>query len=426
MKIFILQNQIYTKPLEYILLVLSQNKSFEIQFVKNKSDSDVIFDHQDENSEYIDIIFYESLIVNKQYDFKFYFQESYYITNNNNIDYLATAFYMINCFQEYDDTKNQFDGYGRFKYESSYQKHFDCIQENIVQKCFNEFCRKSPAFQKITNTKRKTKIFLSHDIDNINQAILQDGFWALKKGRLDIIFKLTVNALLLKPDWSNIDKIVNLHDAYNLKSTFFWLVTKSVGEKNITNADYSIESIKKDVLLSKSNGLHKSSCNLSFEKEIEVLPFQTSINRYHFLNFNLPAAWDKIEESPIKLDASLGFAENYGFRNSYALPFSPYNLNTKKAYSFVEVPLHVMDRTLHQYLKIQREKTASTVIDFLEKYQYDSIISILWHNNYFTNYKYGGYLKEYTKILSYIYENKIETLVPEEILTEFLFKKNTK
>jgi len=42
----------------------------------------------------------------------------------------------------------------------------------------------------------------------------------------------------------------------------------------------------------------------------------------------------------------------------------------------------------------------------------------LWHNTYFTDYKFNSYLTEYKKILTYIYENKIEVLSPVQLIEE--------
>ncbi len=135
--------------------------------------------------------------------------------------------------------------------------------------------------------------------------------------------------------------------------------------------------------------------------------------------FNVPAAWDHLQESSIMLDASLGFAERFGFRNGYGLPFRPYNLKTDLQYDFIEVPLNVMDGTFYKYMNIPVDKTADLIINFLEKNKLNSIVSILWHNTFFTNYKYKGYLDEYKKILTYILESNLKSVSPQEIINEY-------
>jgi hypothetical protein len=228
-----------------------------------------------------------------------------------------------------------------------------------------------------------------------------------------------MNEILLNPHWKNIDKIVKIDSEYDLKSTFFWIATKKTGNNKVKNADYSISKEKKLIPTLSSNGLHKSSLTTSFAEELKMLPFKTTLNRYHFLKLTLPSSLDEIELAGLKLDASLGFAERFGFRNSYGLPFSPYNISTQKPYNFVEVPLNVMDGTLHRYMKIPLKETASNIIYFVEKNSKDSIISILWHNTYFTDYKYSGYLQEYKKVLLFLNEAGVKSITPEEIIKEF-------
>ncbi len=421
--IFIKKNQNYSNPLEYILSVLSKNKLLKINFIDQKNNAHLIFDHTDYQTIAINTEFYDELINKSKFSHEVYFKKSPYILlpNSNIPDLLATAFYMINSFQEYNCKNELLDKYGRFQFENSYQNKFGCIDQNLVQKCFDDFINQNLTSLNLNYNKRPTKIFISHDIDLIHGSFLQDGLWALKRGRFDIILKLIVNEIIQNPNWKNIDKISKLHSLHDLKSTFFWIATKKISDNKVKNADYSVKEISKLIRYSESNGLHKSTYHTSIAKELEDLPFDTNLNRYHFLKFNLPNAYESIESSSLNFDASLGFAERYGFRNNYGLPFKPYDLKSKKTFNFVEVPLNIMDVTLHKYMKIPLNETSNRIIDFIEKNRTNSILSILWHNPYFTDYKHSGYLQEYKKILLYLNETGIESITPNEIIKEFAY-----
>lgn len=423
-KIFIKEDQNYSKPIGYILSVFSKNKSISITFVKNALDASLIFDHIHPASLPINIAFFESLIDKEIYNHETYFENEPYILfpDTGKRDYLATAFYLINSFQEYNAEQNPdaLDKYGRFRFSASVQYKFKCIEKNLVQECFDQFYLEQTTLSNFdSHSIHKSKVFLSHDIDSIYGSFFEDGMWALQKGRFDIILKLIMNEVLLRPNWKNMDQIVKLHSVNDLKSTFFWIATNKISTNGIKNADYSIQKIKKLTETSKSNGLHKSAYSTSFEDELDVLPFKTKLNRYHYLKFRLPDAWNELEEAKLNFDSSLGFAEHYGFRNSYGLPFSPYHIGEQRKYSFLEVPLNMMDRTLQSYMNIPLEKTATTIIDFIEKNKTNCILSILWHNNFFAEYKYGGYLEEYKKVLQYLHEEKIHSITPEEIINEY-------
>jgi len=167
-----------------------------------------------------------------------------------------------------------------------------------------------------------------------------------------------------------------------------------------------------------TSGLHKSCSEMSINQELKKGSFQTNYNRYHFLNFLPHKDWKKISESKLELDCSLGFAEHFGFRNSYGKAFQPFDIDKDEPYNFIEAPLNFMDGTFRKYMKIPTNAIANIIINFYEKNPTNCDFSLLWHNTYFSNYKYNSFLGEYKKILGYIYENKIECVTPNELIKE--------
>lgn len=420
--VFIKNFELYSEPLRYLIKLIEKTIRNKFTEVTNKENASYIFDHTDYRSIKINLHFYNLLLIKKRYKFTEYFDKEpiIYFTDSNKKDWLSSIFYLVNCFQEYDiDNDDKYDEFGRFKFEKSLQFKFNCIEENLVQKYILEFCKSELNISLNNICLPKTRVFLTHDVDSVNGSFLQDGFWALKRGRFDIVLKLIFEKILHQPGWKNIDYINSLHDEKGLISTFFWLATNEIGEYGVKNSDYTYGELQKLSRSSISNGLHKSSSSKDIDTELKMLPFQTQINRYHFLMFKLPTLWERIQESNLKLDASLGFAERFGFRNNYGLPFKPYNINSGKSYDFIEVPLNIMDGTFQKYLNIPTEKTASVIIDFIEKNKNNSLLSILWHNTFFTNYKYNGYLSEYKKILLYLVESKISSTSPELLISDY-------
>lgn len=72
-RLFIRQDQIYTGPLTYILALLHKNKSWPLQWVHQKADADLIFDHEDTLSLPINLPFFESLLQKKVFSHTSYF-----------------------------------------------------------------------------------------------------------------------------------------------------------------------------------------------------------------------------------------------------------------------------------------------------------------------------------------------------------------
>jgi hypothetical protein len=268
---------------------------------------------------------------------------------------------------------------------------------------------------------------LSHDIDTVFGAIKEDGFNVLKKGRFDLFLKMLLNVAMGKPEWLNMDKIMKLESAYDCKSTFYWIVNKGNIDAIQKNADYDFQSSQIQNHFKKvnedgfDNGLHKSLSPETFDSELQKFGSKPLGNRYHYLKFNLPDGYSQIENAGIALDASLGFSEQWGFRNSYGLPFNPYNFEKKSHYNFVEVPLNVMDRTFFSR-RMNLKVVENDIFTFFDSNKQNAVLSILWHNNFFTEYKYSGYLSLYKKILAYIKENNFGTITPLEIINKYKIK----
>lgn len=419
MKVFVEPNKNFTEEVSYVLRTLAHNYSIALEFVGSPTGSDLSAGTSETFRFRISESFFDD-IASRNFNHAHHFKNDCLIKNESGEpDYLSTIFYMINSLQEYDDAHP--DEIGRFKYSSSYQSRFSNVEENLVGRyAQNIFGAIQP---------KRSMIFLSHDIDSVNGAVIQDSFYMLKKGNPFPVFKLVMNAMLKRPDWLNMDKIMKIEDEHSLKSTFFWLVNSGRLNEREINADYNIND-KRIRKIHKSieaggweNGIHKSISTDTYKDEVARLALPVIANRNHYLKFQLPDLYNNIESSGLRLDASLGFAEAVGFRNSYGLPFHPFNLTDRKPYSFIEVPLNVMDGTLKQYRGVPLKDTANQVLSFLEKNKRGCLISVLWHNTYFTDYKFAGYLKVYKQILEYINANGLQAINPAAIVKEFAWKK---
>jgi len=421
LKIFIQNNPLYYNCIKYTLGIFAHNNNLHLEFTDEASVADLKIDETTSSDLPIAINFYKGLKENK-FHYSNYFEKECFISVNSQPDFIATCFYMLNSIQEYNSA--YIDKIGRFSFESSYQYKFDNIKENLVQKYFDKLAQ-HPKIAQVKTKNKNSFVFISHDVDNVNSAWIEDGFASLKKGQIGHLFRIFFNAAIQKPDWFNMDKIMAINDEYSLKSTFFWIANKGKSANGLQNADYNIRSkkVQKTISLIQQkgfeNGIHKSVSNESFKSEISKLGFNPIANRYHYLKFNLPDAYNKLEEADLKLDASLGFSKQYGFRNSYGQAFQPFNFEKQKAYSFVEIPLHIMDRTFY-YMQTPTKSISEEIISFLEANKFNCALSLLWHNNFFNSVKYSGYMQEYKKIITYLYENDFKSLTQEEIINKYL------
>jgi len=197
MNIYVKKDTNYYCPIIYVLKIIEKNKNIRFDIVDSQEAADIFWDHLDTKSQIITQYFYSELEKEKP-DFthtKLLKNEQIIIDEKGNKDYMATIFYMISCLQEFTFVEDDLDRYGRFRYESTYQYRYNSIEENLVQKYIDHLIG---SFN-IKGSNKKSTVFISHDIDNIYGSLLQDGFWAAKNLRVDILLTIIANELIIRP-----------------------------------------------------------------------------------------------------------------------------------------------------------------------------------------------------------------------------------
>lgn len=428
-QVYIQPHQAFTAPVTYMLGVLSRSFKLAFRLAPKTTNAQLIWDSIHPLSQPLAENFYERLPDALPPHQTLFHNECILKDKTGRADYLATAFYLMQCLQEYTASVDAFDKHGRFRFEASLQHRFDFVEENLVHQYLLNFLNEN-SITIPSNIQNASRLFLSYDIDALYTGWKSDGMAALKKQRFGLLFDiLQAHFLKNEPGWLNIDQIMDITDVYDLKATFFWLLNKRQANDGTPNADYdhtSPEAIAAIHAVHERHhhiGIHKSISRDSLRTEAERLPYRPIINRNHYLKLRLPHFWTEMAQSGLKADASLGFAEQYGFRNSYGLPFQPYNFETGKAYPFVEVPLHLMDTTWYTYKQDFTLGMSKSMIEFMEKHRQNAIISLLWHNIYFTNVQFERHLENFKAVMSYCYEQGWQGISPEEICLEFLEKK---
>lgn len=409
--VYIKHETSYYHPIKYVMGLIQRHSRDEICITEQATSDALIFDHENPNSEPVAIDFYA------QYEdsthplsHEIIFTEKPVIRINDIVeDLVSTIFYMVNCLQERNAPSSNIDHFGRYKYSASYQYRFNCAEDNLVLNYIKELLQR---WGLEVAPPRTSNVFLSHDIDALDGSWKHIVYYLVKQKRLITAFKALVRGLTGTPFYRNIPELLALHKRFGIKSTFFFIPVQGRGQHRIQNADYDIDEESELLQLIKSQGhsfgLHKSSKTSTLKEELKQLPYPTEYNRYHFLSHQPHKDWDHIEAANIKVDASLGFAEHIGFRNSYGLPFHPYNPVTKEAFRFLEVPLMVMDGTLWDYMGLSAADLGERVIRFIDQHKTDCVISILWHNTSLTEYPYPGLLEPYIEVLAYLDKMRFE------------------
>ena len=414
------KKMLYYKPVMWVFQLIK--RAYQIDLISNNQ-YQIKVGHSDDCDIHLDVHFYEDLFKKKIFksDHHFHAPNPNISLHNGKIDYISTIFYLVNCVQEYGANGNQLDKYGRFSVERSLQKKYDILEIDHVKLLITQLLKSiSPA---LSLPQKKSRIFVSHDIDSVYGSLNYDGLAALKKGDIGQMLRVIKDTVVSNPAWFNIDKVAKLENEYDIKACYYWIVSNGRSSEGIKNGDYTINDDKikeqKAYVESLGNecGLHKSTMPTNLSQERKRLN-NTVHNRYHFIKMRIPQCWSDLQANGIKTDASLGFPYKMGFRNSFGLPFKPFCLHRQREIDILEIPFHIMDGMFDIIDKNTSDIAFDDIVNFIESNNTDALLSILWHNSEMTEYAYKSSFKCYKRLLSYFYESKYETVLPSQLLVE--------
>ena len=270
-------------------------------------------------------------------------------------------------------------------------------------------------------------LFLSHDVDTLNRGWLEGGWAEFKAFRWQNTLALIVKRIFGRDDWYNLNHIMDMEEGMGVHSTFFLLPRKGKG-----NADYDITKPKFqkwiqtlqgrsfEVGIQGSKGSHGSASHLG--ADLKRMKYRMFGNRFHYLYFRPQSSYRALEKNKLKYDSSLGFFDEVGFRHAYCFPFRLWHFEEDRPVEFLELPLVVMDTTLakQKYLFTRREDAIAIIYDFLKEVgQFNGMMSLLWHNNYFSDYKYNGWRNVYAQSIKNAHEMNFKSKTGYLIWEEF-------
>jgi peptidoglycan/xylan/chitin deacetylase (PgdA/CDA1 family) len=354
-----------------------------------------------------------------------------------NADIISAAFYLLSGWQEYfSETRDQ---YGRFPYAASVQQRYGFVALPVVNYYFDVL---RTAVEHVTGQPLRPRswngapfsAFISHDIDNLRSAWKAPAKASLKQGQL-LRFGQRLWQRLTRPDaWDNLEAVAATVAKYGARSTFFILPEHRPGADGTPNADYRIDShvlrrfvhlgsLGSEMALHGSIGTATDFARLLAEQE-EALGLKTCGNRFHYLRWEprqTPIHLEALVMAGLRYDSTLGFAEHFGFRHSYCHPFHPFDFARGQAHSFLEIPLQVMDATLHHpnYLQLRADEILPALQPMLaEVEKFGGVASILWHNDHFDPSNTVTGPQQFAEIMGYLQQRGAAFLTGSQIVAE--------
>ena len=120
------------------------------------------------------------------------------------------------------------------------------------------------------------------------------------------------------------------------------------------------------------------------EKEAVSLNSGTTIDssRQHYLRFDVPATWRCLVDAGIKIDSTLGYAAEPGFRCGTSKPFPVFDIHKRETFPLIERPLLIMDVSFKRYKKYSIDESiaySKKIIEQVKKHNGELVF--LWHNS---------------------------------------------
>ena len=354
-----------------------------------------------------------------------------------NADIISAAFYLLSSWQEYfSETR---DRHGRFPYAASVQQRYGFVALPVVNYYFDVL---RAAVEHVTGRPLRPRrwaggapfaAFISHDIDNLRSAWKAPAKAALQRGQLLRFGQHLWQHLTRLDTWDNLEAVAAAVAEYGGRSTFFVLPTNRPGADGTPNADYRLTPALRQRLAQLRQqgaelGLHGSigtaSDAVQLAHEARALPESPAGLRFHYLCWEprqTPLLLEQLVINGLRYDSTLGFAEHFGFRNCYCHPFYLFNFATGTAHSFLEIPLNVMDATLHHpnYLQLRAEEILSALQPmFAEVEKFGGVASVLWHNDHFDPDNTITGPRQFAEIMGYLQQRGAAFLTGSQIVAD--------
>lgn len=332
------------------------------------------------------------------------------------LDIFSASFFMLTRWEEYVN-KNR-DAHNRFPAAESLAYKQDFLDRPIVNEYIEEL--KITLLELDSNLKfkeRNFEVFLTHDVDTIYRSIKsfirELGGDLLKRKDIKLFFKNMINQIqvflkIKKDPHDTFDYLMDISESIGVKSYFF-LHSSSSAKEDCNNIKY-LKKITKNILTRGHYvGYHPSYNAYNqlelFEKDKEkienVVKYKLNVGRAHFLRFEIPTTWQIWEDSGMKWDSSLSFADKEGFRCGVCYEYSVFNILTRKKLNLKEKPLIVMEGSFVSYQsEIKPEEMEKRILNLMnEVKKYNGEFVFLWHNSSFNTGIWNKFQNIYKKVL---------------------------
>ena len=346
------------------------------------------------------------------------------LRGNNSVsfngDIISSSFFMLSRWEETQVTKR--DEHGRFRFIDSIAYKHNFITIPVVDE-YAMLLRKylQLLFPRIDLGTRKFCIKLSHDIDdirrfkNIRATFRTLGGDVIKSRSAGLVCRSlgellrSINCPEKDPYFLGIYELATLSRKYNMDSAFYF----KTSPKSDHDSGYNMDgNVRQCIFYLQEQGFEvgfhpgyytfRNYAKFIGEKERldKILGDKSYGGRQHYLRFDVHTTWKYWEQSGLKYDSTVGYAEHEGFRCGTSHPFRPFDIKEDREVDILEVPLIVMDGTLSSYRNLTPDEGFNSIDDLIGKCEnVEGKFTLLWHNTSIYRGWEEWFEKVYVKVL---------------------------
>jgi len=362
-------------------------------------------------------------------------------------DLLKSIFHLLSGYEEVKNLAS--DQYGRFPFTQSLQFKLGIIDKpvvnyymDIILKGIGQFCERNRIPFQCIPILNSPILMLSHDVDLIDAYDFKETAFKFKqllgladspfslRGRIRDAFSALYHFLnpfsKNNPFWS-FGKLSEWASERGFQSTYFFL--EKDGKYDNSRYHFHDKQIRKLIgdLSGQGHEIGIHGTMQSFDNKLamrrtvehlrEVSPKPVTGIRQHYLRFKPNQTAQIQAQAGLNYDASLGFAEYDGFRNSYCWPFKFFDFNKHQAMDYWEIPLVLMDVTHLRYRKLNFDQSGKAIGQLAaEVAKFNGVFSLLWHNSFFDEWEFPGITAHYIDILDQLRTFGMEGITGMEII----------
>lgn len=341
-------------------------------------------------------------------------------------DLVASAFFMLSRYEETIKPECR-DMYGRFLAKDAVVFQQGYGMRPLVDewgRYLRNLLRQSGI--DVPSEKRGfSKIWLTHDVDvpfkfkSIFSIVMQLARNLLRRGKSDWLF-LHKYFNFKKDDYYTFPRIIEYDNSCKkqfdkeIVDSVYFIISAGAWHTfqycNINSKKFRflLEELKKsDAKLGIHISYEAGGNPQIIKREVKRLPScinkKALLSRHHYLRWTEPDHVLQMEESGIREDFSLGYADCVGFRCGTSKSYYFINPKTKLLTNVLIHPMQIMECSLDRknYMGLFYEEAESVCKKIIfEVYKFDGELNLLWHNTSFNAEMY--YEKLYNELLKYI------------------------